>query len=206
MERRPAPTNHSGMLILIMRSNSMIIIDKQLKKKLAGGLWLLAAVAGFLAQSASGEESGKPARCAAPPYREFDFWVGDWDAFDVDKPNEVVARTRVMRILDSCVLLELYEGVDGHVGQSFTIYDASRHVWHQTWVTNQGGLLTIEGAIEKGQMILSGADRAKDGARRLVRGVWKPPEGGVRVTADRSTDGGKTWSPWFDLVFRPHKT
>jgi hypothetical protein len=26
-----------------------------------------------------------------------------------------------------------------------------------------------------------------------------------RETADRSTDGGKTWTPWFDIVFRPHR-
>jgi hypothetical protein len=29
--------------------------------------------------------------------------------------------------------------------------------------------------------------------------------GGVRETAVTSTDGGTTWQPWFDLVFRPHK-
>jgi ketosteroid isomerase-like protein len=28
--------------------------------------------------------------------------------------------------------------------------------------------------------------------------------GGVRETAVTSTDGGKSWKPWFDLVFRPH--
>jgi hypothetical protein len=24
---------------------------------------------------------------AAPEYRQFDFWVGDWDAFDFDNPS-----------------------------------------------------------------------------------------------------------------------
>jgi hypothetical protein len=32
-----------------------------------------------------------------------------------------------------------------HKGQSFTIYDVARDVWHQTWVTNRGELLEIEG-------------------------------------------------------------
>jgi hypothetical protein len=27
----------------------------------------------------------------------------------------------------------------------------------------------------------------------------------VRETATRSKDGGKTWEPLFDIVFRPHK-
>jgi hypothetical protein len=35
--------------------------------------------------------------------------------------------------------------------------------------------------------------------------MWKPVNGGVRETAFSSTNGGKTWKPWFDLMFRPHK-
>jgi hypothetical protein len=47
----------------------------------------------------------KPSPCAGPDYRMFDFWVGDWDAFDVGNPVPV-ARVRVDRILDGCVLRE----------------------------------------------------------------------------------------------------
>ena len=137
-------------------------------------------------------------------YRQFDFWIGDWDAFDVDNPGKVVARTQVTRILDGCVLLEDYQGVDGHFGQSFTIYDSSRSRWHQTWVTNQGTLLVIEGGFEDGKMVLRGADRTKDKTRQ-VRGVWKAVPDGVQETAVISTDGGKTWTQWFDLIFRSHK-
>ncbi|MGA8622613.1 MAG: hypothetical protein WB660_29330, partial [Candidatus Sulfotelmatobacter sp.] len=41
-----------------------------------------------------------PAFCVAPKYRELDFWVGDWDAFDVENPAVKVAHNRVDRILD----------------------------------------------------------------------------------------------------------
>lgn len=138
--------------------------------------------------------------CAAPAYRQFDFWIGDWDVFDMDSPSKV-ARAQVDLILDGCVLREDYQSKDGRKGQSFSIYDASRDVWHQTWVTDRGVLLVIEGKFEGGMMILSGLDPAK-GA--LVRGEWKPESGNVRETAVTSSDGGKTWKPWFDLVFRPH--
>jgi len=154
------------------------------------------------AQSAT--EAAKPAACAAPEHRQFDFWLGDWDAFDFDNPATQVARTRVDLILDGCVLLENYEDADGHKGQSFSVYDASRKVWHQSWVTNRGEVLVIEGKFEAGEMVLSGIDHAKAG-QPMVRGEWKPMTGGVRETAVTSTDGGKTWQPWFDLVFRPHK-
>jgi ABC-type cobalt transport system substrate-binding protein len=152
----------------------------------------------------SAADASKPASCATPEYRQFDFWIGDWDAFDVDNPTIKTARNHVDPILDGCVLREDYEGADGHKGQSFSIYDASRKVWHQSWVTNRGELLVIEGKFEAGEMVLSGVDRNAAG-QPLVRGIWKPVDGAVRETAVTSTDGGKTWKPWFDLVFRPHK-
>jgi len=137
------------------------------------------------------------APCAAPAYHQFDFWLGDWDVFEVGSPTKV-AHARVDSILDGCVLREDYQGADGHKGQSFTIYDASRSIWHQTWVTNRGELLEIEGNIENGEMVLSGKNQ--QGA--LVRGRWKPVNGEVREIAVTSRDDGKSWEPWFDLMFR----
>ncbi len=143
--------------------------------------------------------------CGAAEYRQFDFWLGDWDAFDVDHPEKVVARAKITAILDGCVVHEDYQENTGSHGESFSIYDASRKVWHQSWVTNRGKLLMIEGGWKGGKMILSGADRAPDGGERRVRGIWKPAGDGVRETAVTSTDGGKTWKPWFDMMFLPHK-
>ena len=148
----------------------------------------------------------KRAPCAASEYRQFDFWLGDWDTFEADAPDKIVARNRVSNILDGCALLEVYEQRDGLNGQSFTIYDAARKVWHQSWVTNRGQLLTIEGGMQGDRMVLTGIDRGTDGNTRLIRGVWKRVAGGVRETAETSNDDGKTWKPLFDIIFRPHKS
>jgi hypothetical protein len=166
--------------------------------------WLV-VVAGLLSLATNARPAAKSTEtqpCAAPEYRSFDFWIGDWDAFDVDNPTVKVAHNRVDRILDGCVLLEDYQGTDGSHGESFTIYDAERKVWHQTWVTNHGKLLVIEGEMKNGEMVLSGVDHTRAG-EKYVRGTWKAVSGGVRESAVTSADGGKTWKPWFDLVFRP---
>jgi ketosteroid isomerase-like protein len=160
--------------------------------------------------AAGGETTGRMSRqdanpdfCSDSEFREFDFWLGDWDALDVGK-SVLVAHTRVDLILDGCVLREDYEGADGLQGQSFTLYDPSRKIWHQSWATNRGQLLVIEGKLEGGEMVLTGADRTVDGKERRVRGTWKPMNGGVRETAVISSDAESTWQPWFDLIFRPH--
>jgi hypothetical protein len=157
------------------------------------------------------------ASCAAPEYRQLDFWIGDWDAYDLDSSGhpsrKVVARNRVDRILDGCALREVYEQTDGLVGQSFSTYDASRKVWHQTWVTNHGQLLVIEGEFRNGRLTLTGTQPAAGGRTNTIRAVWYPPKDapkdarkdGVRETAEISGDGGKTWKPLFDILFRAHQ-
>lgn len=165
-------------------------------------LCLVAQLVPYFAALAT--QSSAPASCSAPEYHQFDFWLGDWDVFDV-ATNAKDSRVRVTRILDGCVVHEDYQSVDGHNGESFSIYDASRKIWHQTWVTNRGRLLVIEGRLEDGSMVLRGVDRTAGGEERHVRGIWKPVEGGVRETAFTSLDGGKSWQAWFDLMFRPHK-
>jgi ketosteroid isomerase-like protein len=111
---------------------------------------------------------------------------------------------RVDRILDGCVLREDYQDTAGHKGQSFSIYDAGLRQWHQSWVTNRGQLLLLDGGVQGDEVVLSATEHLVDGKSKLIRGTWKSVAGGVRETAVTSTDDGKTWKPWFDLMFRPH--
>jgi len=175
---------------------------------------ILAAVLGFgiVAGDARAQTVAAPpkatssaaAACArSPERRHFDFWIGDWDAFDVGGPKTPSARVRVMPILGGCALHERYDGADGHAGESFTVYDSGRKVWHQTWVTNRGGLLTIEGRFDRNAATLEGPRWAADGRKEIVRGTWKPEGRGVRETAWTSDDGAN-WKPLFDILFLPH--
>jgi hypothetical protein len=167
------------------------------------GVCVLALIVGTGSTGLWSQKELKSSSCSGLEYRQFDFWVGDWDAFSTDKPGTLEARLRVDRILDGCVVREDYRDVHGHEGQSFSIYDASTSMWHQTWVTNRGELLLLNGRLHDGEMILSGHD-LYEGKPRQVRGIWEPEKNGVRESAFTSLDGGKTWTPWFDLMFHPH--
>jgi ketosteroid isomerase-like protein len=150
-------------------------------------------------------EQSHPAACQSAENRQWNFWIGDWDAFDFDNQTSPVARVHVDRILDGCVLREDYQDTNGHKGQSFSIYDAGRKVWHQSWVTNRGQLLLLDGGIREGNMTMTAVETTADGKQKQIRGVWTKREEGVRETAVHSLDGGKTWTPWFDLIFKPHQ-
>ena len=146
-----------------------------------------------------------PASCATQEFRQFDFFAGDWDTYDVADPSKVVARNRVTVVLDGCAVREVYKQNDGLIGESLSIYDASRRGWHQSWVTNRGSLLLLNGGLEGERMILTAPDRMADGTPSLLRGIWWKDGVNVREKAERSVDGGETWTPVFDIVFRPHR-
>jgi hypothetical protein len=62
------------------------------------------------------------AQCQSPEHRQFDFWVGDWDAYDLSATAKAVARLQVTRIMDGCVLREVYAQQDGLNGESFSLW------------------------------------------------------------------------------------
>jgi len=166
-------------------------------------LFAVAALASLASGSAAAAD--KPAACATPEHHQLDFWRGDWDSHDVDAGGKINARCRVQAILGGCVIHELYEQTDGLVGESFSLYDAARGVWHQSWVTNGGQLIEVEGKLANGKMVLEGDMHGKGGKVTRIHAVWYPQDGGVRETATTSSDGGKTWQPLYDILFEPHK-
>ena len=148
------------------------------------------------------QASRAPAECAGAEFREFDFFVGEWNVYDAGS-SKLKAHNSVSHMLDGCAIREVYRRTDGYTGESFSTYDSARHQWHQSWVTNRGELLLLDGGIKDGAMVLTGPEQTASGTASVIRGVWKrEANGSVRETAERSTDRGATWTVVFDLEFR----
>jgi hypothetical protein len=140
--------------------------------------------------------------CNTAEYRQLDFWIGDWDTFEMDAPSgPSIARARVEPIAHGCAIRELYEQVDGLVGDSILSYDPVRKQWQQTWVTNRGSIMVLWGNFKDGALILEGEVHLRDGKSVMQRITWKTEKDGVRESAMSSKDGGKTWTPAFDVLF-----
>ncbi len=143
--------------------------------------------------------------CRAAEYHLLDFWIGDWDTFETESRNgPSVARAHVSPIAMGCALHELYEQEDGLIGDSILSYDPVRKAWQQTWVTNRGSIMVITGNFTDGALALEGDVHLADGRTVAQRITWKDEGDGVRESAVLSKDGGKTWAPAFDVVFRKH--
>jgi len=179
------------------------LMDGSGRRRRAIGRAAIAIVALASALATAGATSAAP--CDSPAFRQFDFWLGDWDAYDVADSTKAVGRGQVTKMLGGCALRESYRQDDGLEGESYSLWDASRGRWHQSWVTNRGGLLLLDGHLERGRMVLTAQEKKPDGALSLLRGTWWTEGREVREKAERSIDGGKTWTPVFDMVFRPHR-
>lgn len=139
--------------------------------------------------------------CASANHHQFDFWIGDWTVSRADN-GAYAGENRIEPMLDGCALQESWVGAKGYRGNSFNAYDATRGVWHQTWVDSSGGLLVLEGKLEGGKMVLEGHQKQADGKQVLNRITWTPLDGGkVRQRWDTTADGGKTWQVQFDGIY-----
>ena len=160
----------------------------------------IAFIAGAVA-SLSAATLASP-HCSAAEYHQLDFWIGDWDTFEIDAlSGPSIARARVEPIAQGCAIRERYEQGDGLVGDSILSYDPVRKQWQQTWVTNRGSIMVLWGSFKDGALVLEGEVHLRDGKSVMQRITWKAQDNGVRESAVLSKDGGKTWAPAFDLLF-----
>ena len=151
------------------------------------------------AQPATTPTAG-PKPCTASEYRQFDFWIGEWE---VRTPAGRLAGTnRIEKILGGCALRESWRGARGSSGTSLNAWNPGRRRWHQTWVDDDGLLLEIDGGLREGRMVLEGETVSKDGARTGQRITWSPmPAGRVRQLWEQSTGGGGTWKVAFEGIY-----
>jgi hypothetical protein len=87
--------------------------------------------------------------CQAPEYRQFDFWVGNWN---IQAPNGAPNGSSIISsVLGGCAILENY--ING-TGRSISTYDDATATWSQFYVGAGGGVLQLNGSFRSDSMIL----------------------------------------------------
>jgi hypothetical protein len=138
-------------------------------------------------------------------YRQFDFWIGEWDVVTTQGHNPA-GTSSIQPIIDQCVLLENWTGGGGGTGKSFNHYDTSRKIWMQDWVDSQSNSIHFEGKLEDGVMSYYADSRKPDGTpiQRHLQ-FFKLDADHVRQFSQQSSDGGKSWTPEYDFTYNRKK-
>lgn len=148
--------------------------------------------------------------CSGPVYRQFDFWVGEWEAFG---PKGKAGDSRITIILDSCVVLEEWTSAGKqnglvYAGKSFNSYNAGTKQWQQTWTDNTGNTTEyLRGEGGEGRIVFYADKVAGNKGKFFMRKLTftKIDNDKVRQLGERSDDEGKTWTTEYDLEYRRKK-
>lgn len=135
--------------------------------------------------------------CAAPEFRQLDFWVGEWDVrWDESAGNPAGSGiNRIARAFGDCVIQEDFDGGPqmGLVGHSVSTYHTRAQVWRQTWVDNQGGYFALSGGREGDDFILTSYRiNTTTPAQRMVFTDITPNS--LTWRWQSTTDAGATWT------------
>jgi hypothetical protein len=144
-----------------------------------------------------------PSPCAAPEFRQFDFWVGKWDVFNPTDGNKV-GESLIEAVYRGCGIRENWQP-KAQGGGSLNIYQPALKTWHQSWIDSSGTRAEFEGAWNGKAMVLEGDWPTPPDPAHLsrTRMTYTPnPDGSVRQEGLVSIDNGKTWAPSFDFIYR----
>jgi len=145
-----------------------------------------------------------------PVYRQFDFWIGDWEVYG---PKGKAGDSKIELILDSCIILENWKSSNSfkgmiYSGKSFNTYNSRTKQWQQTWVDNVGGSTEyLEGHYENNKMVFRTNpfpfNKDTMAIQRLT--FYNLATDKVRQHGEISKDNGLSWSTQYDLEYRRKK-
>jgi len=146
--------------------------------------------------------------CSNPVYRQFDFWIGEWEAFGPD--GKKAGDSKISLILDSCIIFEEWTSVSvqqglRYAGKSFNTWNAATKQWQQTWVDNAGGTNEyMQGKFENNKIIYTSTPFKfnKDTMATRKMTFTNLSTNKLRQHGEISKDNGTTWATEYDLEYR----
>jgi hypothetical protein len=155
-----------------------------------------------------------PTRADSPPARDcpreanqpLTFWLGQWDVYAGD---HLEGHSAIESILGGCAIVEHWREPTGAEAFELFYFEPHSHLWKQVLVSDQA---MKPGGLKERTLIYASPDTV-----RFQGTLWPAPD---RQVLDRSTvrkldggrlgqiieqskDGGQTWIPVFDAVYRP---
>jgi hypothetical protein len=132
--------------------------------------------------------------------RRFDFWVGEWEVKNAQ--GQPAGQSSVQRLLEGCALYENWTDLQGGGGKSLNSYNTDVKQWQQFW-TDQYGRVTEyrESEWVDGSLRFTAKQIMPKGPAVLHMTFTPVNADVVRQFGEMSVDGGKSWTPTFDLYY-----
>jgi tetratricopeptide (TPR) repeat protein len=141
--------------------------------------------------------------------RQFDFWIGEWDAY-VRGTNNLAGHSKIEMASGGCMILENWTSVGSPFsGKSMNFVDPVSGKWKQIWVgSGQATNATefLNGEYREGAMRFEFETTTAQGAKQLVHfHFYNEGPDQVRQFHETSLDAGKTWTTTYDFTYKRKK-
>jgi tetratricopeptide (TPR) repeat protein len=141
--------------------------------------------------------------CDDAEFRQFDFWLGDWDvASAADGTHR--GSSHISKEMNGCVVWENWTSAGSpYFGKSYNTWNPNLKRWEQYWVDNAAGVMFFHGALKDKIMDYWTDDVPQASGGKLLRHLqfFNLGPDKVRQFSQGSSDGGKTWQTEYDLIY-----
>jgi hypothetical protein len=142
-----------------------------------------------------------------PQAREFDFWVGEWDAF-VTGTSNLAGTSKIEIASGGCMILENWTSVgQPFSGKSINYVDPLTLKWKQVWVGSNGLNVSefLNGEYNNGAMRFKFEQKTKTGAVQKVKfHFYNISQNEVRQV-HQTSDDGQSWKTTYDFTYKRKK-
>lgn len=141
--------------------------------------------------------------CEDPEFKQFDFWVGDWDVSSA-ADGTVRGRSHIGKEMGGCVVWENWTSTGStYFGKSYNTWNPNLKRWEQYWVDNSAGVMFFHGSLKDNVIDYWTDDVLQSSGGTLLRHLqfFNLGPDKVRQFSQGSTDGGKTWHTEYDLIY-----
>jgi hypothetical protein len=141
--------------------------------------------------------------------RQFDFWIGEWDAY-VTGTSNLAGYSRIEKASGGCMILENWTSL-GNIpfeGKSMNFVDPSTNKWKQVWIGSNGLNVSefLNGEYRDGAMRFEFETTNAQNQKQLVHFYFFNENADqVRQLHETSTDDGKTWVTTYDFTYKRKK-
>ena len=136
--------------------------------------------------------------------REFDFWIGEWDAY-VTGTEKLAGYSKIEMASGGCMVLENWTSTQqGFTGKSMNFVDPASGKWKQVWVGSSGINASefLNGEYKEGAMRFEFQHKRADGNTQWVKfHFYNVSKNEVRQVHQTSIDG-TTWVTTYDFTYK----
>jgi len=141
--------------------------------------------------------------CDDDQFRQFDFWLGDWD---VASAGDGIHRgsSHISKEMNGCLVWENWTSAgSSYFGKSYNTWNPNLKRWEQYWVDTSAGVMFFHGTRKDNVMDYWTDDVPQTTGGTLLRHLqfFNLGPDKVRQWSQGSSDGGKTWHTEYDLIY-----